>query len=142
MTGAVKRTSMMPERPHLCAPALIVFSTIGRTWFWTLSFATPKIILLRSSLRVTSLWSNHELALFCCHRDGGALAVIGCSDWTCDQLNLGGVAAVEDLERQIPIYVDVSSDLGSVSWSDSRCYTGSHRVGDALVLSFRRHVVR
>ena len=56
--------------------------------------------------------------------------------------NLGGVAAMVDIARQIQIYVDVSSDLGSVSWTVSRLYIGSHRAGDALVPSLRRHVAR
>ena len=67
---------------------------------------------------------------------------IWCSDGTYDMLNLGGVSALDDLARQILIYVDVSSDPGGVSWTVSRFYTGSHRAGDALVPSLRRHVAR
>ena len=58
------------------------------------------------------------------------------------QLNSGGVAAMEDLARQIRICVDVFSDPCSVSWTVSRFYTGTHRAGDALVPSLRRHVAR
>ena len=40
------------------------------------------------------------------------------TDGTCDHLNFGGVAAMEELARRIRIYVDVLSDSGNVIWSD------------------------
>ena len=84
-------------------------------------------------LRVTSLRRGGHTALVCCLRDEGALAFVGCclpslsglfriwySDGTYDQLNLGDVASDGNLARQIPIDVDVSSEPGNVSWSNSR----------------------
>ena len=41
---------------------------------------------------------------------------------THDQLNLGGVAAMEELARQIQSYVDANSDPDNVSWAHSRFY--------------------
>ena len=48
------------------------------------------------------------------------------------------VAAMEELARQIRIYVVVCSDPGKMSWSDSRFFAESHRAGDALVPVPRR----
>ena len=56
------------------------------------------------------------------------------TDGTYIHMNLGVVAAMEELARQI------QSDLQRESYS--RFYTGSHRAGDALVPSLRRHVAR
>ena len=42
------------------------------------------------------------------------------SDGTYDQLNLGGVAALNELARQIQSFVDAYSDPDHVNWSDSR----------------------
>ena len=61
---------------------------------------------------------------------------------TYDQSNLGSVAAVEELARQIESSVDAWNDRDNVRSSDSRFYTGSRRAGDALVPSMRRHVAR
>ena len=52
------------------------------------------------------------------------------------------VAAMEELARQIRIFVVVCSDPGKMSWSDSRFFAESHRAGDALVPVPRRHVAR
>ena len=61
---------------------------------------------------------------------------------TYGQLNLGGVAAMEEPARQIQCYFDANCDSDNVSWADSRFATGSRRVGDALVPSLGRHVSR
>ena len=49
------------------------------------------------------------------------------SDGTCDQLDLGGVAAFRELARKIQSYVGAYSDPDHVSSSDSRFDTGSRR---------------
>ena len=44
--------------------------------------------------------------------------------WLDDQLNLGGVAALEELARQIQSYVHACSDPDNVSWADSYFFLG------------------
>ena len=61
---------------------------------------------------------------------------------TYEQLNSGGLAAMEELARQIQSYVDAYSDPDNVSWADSRFYAGSRRAGDVVVPSLWRHVAR
>ena len=119
---------------------------------------TDRIILIRSDVRVTSLRSSwlhsttsfmtdplrwfadfameerwHSSDAFYQHFQG--LIRTMHTDGTYDHLILGGVAAMEELAKQIRIYVVVYSDPGNVSWSDSRFYTESHQAGDALVPS-------
>ena len=120
------------ECSHLCI-ALIVVSVNGTTWFWTLSLATMRIILMRCDVRVTSLRSNwlalhHELAVDplrwfadfarkehwhssdAFYQHFQALSRIWYTSGTYDQLNLGGVAATEEPARQIWTCVVVYSD--------------------------------
>ena len=48
VTGTVQESGLMLECSQLCTPALIIVSVNGRTWLWTLSLATTRIILLRT----------------------------------------------------------------------------------------------
>ena len=51
---------------------------------------------------------------------------------TGDQLNLGGLAATQELARQIQEYIDSYSGLDNMSWSNSRFDSGSQRAGETL----------
>ena len=150
VTRTVRRASLMFGWPHFCSPALIVVSVSGRTWLWTFPLIfqlcgpcvsnTTAVALdaLHFVLSVDSLlWcadfavGKHWHSSDAVDQQVQGMIQICYTVCTCDQLNLGGVAAVEELARQIRIYVVVCGDPGNMSWSDSRFHTESNRAGDA-----------
>ena len=119
-----------------------------RTFLSTPSLATSMIIWSPAVMRVTPLryWLRCTTSSRWTHNSGlltlrwETLAFFGCryqqlqgliqiwnTTGTYDQLNLGGVAAMEELARQIQGNIDSRSDLDNVSWSDVRLDSGSQR---------------
>ena len=160
----VRKVSLMLEHSRHCTPAPIVVSVTGRdAVFDSFSLATTRINLSRVESDFTAVELavlHHELAVdplrwfadFAVEKHWHSLDAenqqlqglihIWYTAGTYDQLNLGGVAAMEELARQIQSHVDPYSDPDNVSRADSRFYAGLRRAGDALVPSLRWHVDR
>ena len=61
---------------------------------------------------------------------------------THNQLNLGGMAAMKELARQIQDFSDSHGGSDDVSWSGSRLDSGSQRTGDTMAALLRWHIDR
>ena len=81
-----------------------------------------ELAALHHELAVDPLrWLSSDAA----HQQLQGLILIWYTAGTCDQLNLGSVAAMEEQARQIRSHVDAYTDPDNVSWADS-CFFFLH----------------